>query len=81
MGKHGAVTVAEVQTPDLHVSVGGPGGDERVVLVQQRHTRSGRVCVCVCAGGGFKMTSFESTLNPQADATAPVRQVGASIRT
>lgn len=28
-----AVTVTEVQTPDLHVSVGGAGGDERAVLV------------------------------------------------
>lgn len=36
VSEHGAVTVAEVQTPDLHVSVRGAGGDERAVLV---HTR------------------------------------------
>lgn len=27
VSEHGAVTVAEVQTPDLHVSVGRAGGD------------------------------------------------------
>lgn len=34
VGKHGAVTVAKVQTPDLHVPVGGAGGDEGAVLVE-----------------------------------------------
>lgn len=27
MSEHGAVTVAKVQTPDLHISVSGAGGD------------------------------------------------------
>lgn len=40
MSKHGAVTVTEVQTPDLHISVGRAGGDEGAVLVD-RNTRSG----------------------------------------
>lgn len=38
VSEHGAVAVAEVQTPDLHVSVGGAGGDERAVLVDTRRT-------------------------------------------
>ena len=42
MSKHGAVTVAEIQTPDLHVSVGGAGGDKCVILVN-RNTSSVRV--------------------------------------
>lgn len=33
MSKHGAVTVAEVQTPDLHVSISGASGDKCVILV------------------------------------------------
>lgn len=32
MSKHGAVAVAKVQTPDLHVSVRGAGGDKCAVL-------------------------------------------------
>lgn len=32
VSKHGAVTVAKVQTPDLHVPVGGASGDKRVIL-------------------------------------------------
>ena len=35
MSEHGAVTVAEVQTPDLHVPVGGASGDERAILLTQ----------------------------------------------
>lgn len=38
MSEHGAVTVAEVQTPDLHVPVSRAGGDQRAVLVD-RETR------------------------------------------
>lgn len=32
VSKHGAVTVAKVQTPDLHVPVGGASGDKCVIL-------------------------------------------------
>lgn len=39
MSKHGAVTVAKIQTPDLHVSVGGASGNNCAILVK-RHTRS-----------------------------------------
>lgn len=39
MSEHGAVTVAEVQTPDLHVPVSGASGDERAILVNT-NTRS-----------------------------------------
>lgn len=36
MSKHGAVTVTEVQPPDLHVPVGRAGGDDGVILVGQK---------------------------------------------
>lgn len=39
MSKHGAVTVAEIQTPDLHISVSGARRDKCVILVN-RNTRS-----------------------------------------
>lgn len=44
MSEHGAVTVAEVQTPDLHVPVGGASGDDRAVLVNTRSETMSRDC-------------------------------------
>lgn len=52
MSEHGAVTVAEVQTPDLHVSVSRAGGDERAVLVDTRggQTQRGFIEKATAAG-------------------------------
>ncbi len=35
VSKHGAVTVAKVQAPDLHVSVSGASGDKCAILIHR----------------------------------------------
>lgn len=40
MSKHGTVTVAKVQTPDLQVSVSGAGGNNCVILDLNENTGS-----------------------------------------